>query len=188
MMLFPTRTLRHSFIVITGLANLLFMGSLALADQPRMFGNNPDPEELANFLFSNTSDVDDSRTWVQSGTDISVNVAALKILFEFDSIEIKPESLQTLERLAQALISPQAGFKPVVIEGHTDSVGDEIYNIDLSTRRAKTIKAHLVELYQINPERLAVKGMGESDLFNRAFPTAAINRRVQIKRLLAAPE
>jgi len=155
-----------------------------LADQAKMFSKKPDPQELAKFLFPDMADADGSRTWVQTDRNEKVNVAALKILFEFDSTEIKPESLQTIERLAQALVTPQAKGQAIMIEGHTDAVGGKLYNIELSKRRARSIKEHLVDVYQIDPQRLAIEGMGESSLFNAEFPNAAINRRVQIKRLL----
>jgi len=170
-------------IVIFIVAHMVVASKGGFADQPKIFGADTNPTELAEFLFSNSSEQNGSRSISQIETKSSDNVAALKILFEFDSTIISPDSLPIVKQLALALTTPQAGTSPVLIEGHTDATGEKIYNIRLSKRRAQAIKQHLVERYNIEPERLSVKGMGETELLNADFPTAAINRRVQIRRL-----
>jgi len=180
-MMFPFESVKSTTAVI--LVFMLVSCNVVYADKPRLFGDNPDPNELADFLFSEPNQDDDARSWVQSESKSVTNVAALKILFEFDSTAIQPNSLELISRLAQALIAPQAGSKPILIEGHTDAVGDETYNINLSKQRAQAIKDYLTDIYSIDPNRLYVDGLGESELFNSDFPKAAINRRVQIKQL-----
>ena len=164
------------------IACLTLSHDILLADQAKMFSVNPDPQELAEYIFSDESDSDESRSWMHAGAPPPTNVAALKILFEFDSNEITPTSIETISRLAQALKSAQAENKPILIEGHTDTTGDASYNVDLSKRRAQTVKDYLVDSYGIAQERLFIEGLGETQLFTPDFPAASINRRVQVKQ------
>jgi outer membrane protein OmpA-like peptidoglycan-associated protein len=67
-----------------------------------------------------------------------------------------------------------------VVAGHTDAVGSEPYNLDLSERRADTIKHYLVEKYGIAGNDLVTVGYGKTKLKDASNPTAPINRRVQV--------
>jgi OOP family OmpA-OmpF porin len=49
-----------------------------------------------------------------------------------------------------------------VIEGHTDSIGTDEYNLGLSRRRAASVRRYLVTEYNIPHERLEAEGFGES--------------------------
>lgn len=69
--------------------------------------------------------------------------------------------------------------KKLTVEGHTDSIGSEEYNMELSVRRANSVKDYLVETHDINPDRLEANGAGESKLIDPLNPKAALNRRVQ---------
>jgi len=164
---------------------------LAADNKPQYFDTDSTPKDIANFLFPVE---EKTRSWAVVATDPVLppaprapsaqsdeNVVAMKILFEFDSADIKPEAVDTIELLAQSLITRQADGKPVWIEGHTDSIGTKQYNKQLSKRRASAVKTLLVENYGIEPERLFVIGKGEVELFEPQKPKSAINRRVQIK-------
>jgi len=52
--------------------------------------------------------------------------------------------------------------KSILIEGHTDSSGNNKYNVDLSYRRALQVKRILVEQYDIDRDQLRIQGFGES--------------------------
>lgn len=164
----------------------LFFSGAVVSDEPRIFEKNPDPRELAEFLFAEPVNNIRIRSWVVEKNPIT-NVAALQIYFEFDSVKMLPDSKGTVERLAQALISEQAGDEPIMIEGHTDSVGGEEYNLDLSLDRAVAIRERLIEIYRIAPERLFVDGKGEYDLIRPESPKDPINRRVQIRHFPSKP-
>ena len=71
----------------------------------------------------------------------------------------------------------------VEIQGHTDSMGAESYNLDLSERRAATVKTHLINK-GIEASRITTKGFGESDpvASNDSEEGRAHNRRVFYKR------
>ena len=60
------------------------------------------------------------------------------VLFDFNKWNIKPEAEATLSKLADAL--KKFGDKQIAIEGHTDSVGSDSYNLDLSEKEAESVR------------------------------------------------
>jgi len=101
------------------------------------------------------------------------------VLFGFDSAELKPEAARSAARVAGFLIA--LGDRNVLVEGHTDSKGTEEYNVELSLRRAESVRASLIE-DGVAPDRIVSEGFGP------AFPIAsnddeagrAKNRRVEV--------
>ena len=167
---------------VTALSRGLIAG-VANAEEPRFCEQDANPKELAEFLFApdeSSPGDSNSRSWVVKDKPTS-NVAALKILFEFDSAKIQSKSLRDIELLALALNTEMAGDRAIMIEGHTDAVGAEVYNQELSVRRAASVKDYLISIYRIEPERLFVAGFGETELLEPDNPNAAINRRVQVR-------
>jgi outer membrane protein OmpA-like peptidoglycan-associated protein len=67
-----------------------------------------------------------------------------------------------------------------VVAGHTDAIGSETYNQDLSERRADTIKKYLTEKYGITGGSLVTVGYGETKPKDPNAPTDPTNRRVQV--------
>ena len=104
----------------------------------------------------------------------------VQIFFAFDSAEILPEARPSLDELGKALSDPKLGDAAFLIAGHTDAKGSDDYNLTLSQRRAKSVRAFLVETYGVDGGRLAVIGFGEEQLKNADDPLADENRRVQI--------
>lgn len=104
---------------------------------------------------------------------------SLQIQFDFDSAQIRAESLEALKNLAQALNSPELGHASFVIEGHSDSKGRESYNLQLSQARAEAVRDFLVR-QTVESARLRPVGKGSSHPANPADPMAAENRRVRI--------
>ena len=81
------------------------------------------------------------------------------IFYDFDRATLRPESKEALDELAQMLKdNPNVTLE---MGSHTDRVGTEEYNIDLSDRRAKSVVDYLVEA-GIPIERLSWKGYGKS--------------------------
>lgn len=103
------------------------------------------------------------------------------ILFEFDSDNlVVGEADDTLKRLvAYLMVKPQ--FTRLVIEGHTDSIGTDEYNMDLSRRRAQTIKKWLVERFKLDPSKVEASGKGERFPIadNGNYQGRQLNRRVE---------
>ena len=71
------------------------------------------------------------------------------------------------------------------IEGHTDSQGDESFNLDLSDRRAASVRRYLVEEFGIDPNRLSSRGLGETQpvASNDTPEGRQQNRRVELVRI-----
>jgi outer membrane protein OmpA-like peptidoglycan-associated protein len=104
----------------------------------------------------------------------------LEIKFNFNSASIAPQAMADVDALGKALSNPSLKGGTFFISGHTDAVGSEGSNLDLSNRRADTIKKVLTEKYGIPAENLVTAGYGKTRLKNAAVPNAPENRRVQI--------
>ncbi len=103
-----------------------------------------------------------------------------KILFEFDKDEITPESAPTLDLIAEVL-TRNSKLK-VIILAHTDSVGTEEYNADLSERRARSVKTALSKR-GVHPPSMRFLGFGFSRPIadNSTDEGRAKNRRVEFR-------
>jgi outer membrane protein OmpA-like peptidoglycan-associated protein len=104
----------------------------------------------------------------------------LEIHFDFNSADISRSSTDAVQQLGQALSDPSLQGSTFVVAGHTDGVGGDAFNQDLSERRADTIKRYLVQNYHIAAANLITVGYGKTKLKDTQDPTDAINRRVQV--------
>ncbi len=105
------------------------------------------------------------------------------ILFETNSDKIQPSSLSAVNVVAEYLkANPSVKLKVV---GHTDDVGQDATNLDLSSRRAKSVVNELVDYHKIDPSRLSSEGMGEAKPIgdNNTLEGRAKNRRVEFIKL-----
>lgn len=104
------------------------------------------------------------------------------IYFDFASASIRPESEPVLKEIA-GVLEKNPAWK-LSIEGHTDNVGNDAYNLDLSRRRAEAVKQSLVEQYHLPAERLTTAGFGASrpKETNNTLEGRARNRRVELVR------
>jgi outer membrane protein OmpA-like peptidoglycan-associated protein len=104
------------------------------------------------------------------------------IYFDFNKDTIKPESEPVLKQIVQAM-TDNPTWK-LTVEGHTDNIGGNDYNLDLSKRRAAAVKRALVDQYHIDPERLQTDGFGASRPVetNDTLEGRARNRRVELTR------
>ena len=101
------------------------------------------------------------------------------ILFDVNSDRIRAESYGTLKEVA-GVLTENADLK-VQIVGHTDSDGEAAANLDLSRRRAASVKTALVSEFKIDAGRMDTDGKGETDPADKANTPAgkANNRRVE---------
>ena len=84
----------------------------------------------------------------------------LKVNFDFDKAEIKPDFENELKRVADFMqANPDAH---ATIEAYADAVGSEEYNLKLTDRRAQAVKDYLVKNYNISADRLNIQGRGKS--------------------------
>jgi OmpA-OmpF porin, OOP family len=101
------------------------------------------------------------------------------VLFDFDKSIVKPEFYGVLDEVAR-VFEMNPGLR-VRLEGHTDSIGTEEYNMGLSLRRAKAVMAYLINK-GIVKERIYAEGFGETRPIasNATKEGRALNRRVQL--------
>lgn len=101
------------------------------------------------------------------------------ILFDVDRAELKPGGLREVERLADFL--QEFPERAVVVEGHTDSTGEDAYNLLLSEQRAQSVQDALIAR-GIDPSRVAAGGYGERYPVATNDTTAGRqqNRRVEV--------
>jgi len=104
------------------------------------------------------------------------------IYFDFNKDTIKPESEPVLKEIVQAM-TDNPDWK-LTVEGNTDNIGGDAYNLDLSKRRAAAVKETLVTRYHIAPDRLSTNGFGASHPIetNDTLEGRARNRRVELTR------
>ena len=102
----------------------------------------------------------------------------LKVNFDFDSTKVKEVYFGDISELAAFL--KRFSDLQVDVEGHTDSVGPENYNQQLSQRRAQAVVDLLVNQHGISADRLEAVGYGESRpvASNDTSEGRAENRRV----------
>ncbi len=100
--------------------------------------------------------------------------------FDFDKAVLKPEGKAKLESLVASL--KDTDVEVIVATGHTDWTGSVAYNMNLSLRRAKAVKAFLVSK-GIPAARVFTEGKGENQPIadNRTREGRAKNRRVDIE-------
>jgi outer membrane protein OmpA-like peptidoglycan-associated protein len=107
----------------------------------------------------------------------------LDIRFEFNSHKLSPEARAQLDSLGQALSSDSLSSFRFKIAGHTDAVGSDAYNRQLSEQRAAEVRSYLMSNYGIASDRLASVGLGESQLKLPQDPENGANRRVEVINL-----
>ncbi|HSF56672.1 MAG TPA: OmpA family protein [Candidatus Binatia bacterium] len=112
-------------------------------------------------------------------TDRGFELTLSDVLFEFDKAALKAGSARSLAKITEFLReNPQ---RQITIEGYTDNVGSDNYNLELSQRRAEAVRDFLVQ-NGISADRITARGLGEE------YPVASNeteagrqqNRRVQI--------
>jgi len=138
------------------------------------------------------------------GEIVSITFGEGLIPFDFDKYDIRPDARPQLNEIGKALeklftlskdISVESKEMPLIeIAGHTDHIGTDEYNMELSRKRAESVIDYLVRNFDIPRRKLIAKGYGErvplcktaSDDKNN--PCNALNRRVEIVRKPAGGE
>jgi outer membrane protein OmpA-like peptidoglycan-associated protein len=110
---------------------------------------------------------------------------SLTVLFATGSAQLTPQAMQVLDNLGQALSNASLVNYRFRIEGHTDTVGSNEYNQDLSQRRAEAVVQYLAGRFHLDPARVQAVGFGKEGLL---VPTPdqtpePRNRRVQVVNL-----
>jgi outer membrane protein OmpA-like peptidoglycan-associated protein len=104
------------------------------------------------------------------------------IYFDFNSDRLRPESQPVLQEIAEAMLH-NPDWK-LTIDGHTDNIGADAKNLDLSRRRAESVRRALVEQYHLSGVLMSTTGYGASRPVdsNDTLAGRARNRRVELTR------
>ncbi len=99
-----------------------------------------------------------SASEMQSAIDSSGRIALYGIYFDTNKTDLKPESDAAIEQIA-ALLKANTSLK-VFIVGHTDNVGSNAANMDLSKRRANAVMSALTTRFSVNAGQMEAAGIG----------------------------
>lgn len=113
------------------------------------------------------------------GGQTRINLASV-LLFDFNRHELKEGAETIIKEIKESVIDKRPTAR-VLVEGHTDDIGSEQHNLQLSILRAQSVTDRLIRLGVV-PSRMEVKGHGESKpkLPNNGEENRAKNRRVEI--------
>ena len=110
----------------------------------------------------------------------------LHINFEFDSARLTRDGREQAEQLGEALLTivDDEGAAGWLLVGHTDARGARSYNQALSVRRARALRAYLIDDFGFDARDIDVDGKGEDELLDPETTEAAhsVNRRVEVVR------
>jgi outer membrane protein OmpA-like peptidoglycan-associated protein len=141
-------------------------------------GDSAGPNKGRNPGFSDLDQLLSQKGPLGSGTKLRMPDDQL---FEYDSATLQSSAINQLQKLGTLIKrNLRATF---TVEGYTDSFGTPEYNLDLSQRRADSVKQYLVEAMGINPAQVETRGYGAAKF--RTSPNGSIeeqspNRRVEI--------
>lgn len=107
------------------------------------------------------------------------------VRFETGSAAIQPEQARRLARVGNTLrdIIKRDPRTVILVEGHTDAVGDATYNLALSDRRAETVALALSEYFDVPAENMITQGYGESALKVPTESAEQANRRAVVRNI-----
>ncbi len=168
---------------------LVMVGTVfrAQAQNVRMYGEDevPSARELSDILFPDKATGEGMKTrglviHGEQPTD-PAQAVGFNIAFKFDSTEMVGNYRDVLDQVAAMMKSESVSGQVLVVEGHTDFVGDAAYNRGLSERRAEAVKNYLVAR-GVESRRLQVEGKGMTELLPGYAGDHGIQRRVQFRR------
>lgn len=100
------------------------------------------------------------------------------IHFALNSFDLEPEFKEHLERLSSVLTSEAMLKTCLRVTGHTDTSGDADYNMQLSQKRAIMVATYLAEVGKIDPTRVQIAALGETEPLPEIPGNDSRNRRV----------
>jgi outer membrane protein OmpA-like peptidoglycan-associated protein len=101
-------------------------------------------------------------------------------LFEYNKSALLERFHQRLDKLAEILV--RYNEFPISVEGHTDNIGADTYNLKLSSERSGAISTYLIDNGKLDGKRIVALGYGKSRPIasNDTADGRALNRRVEI--------
>ncbi len=137
-------------------------------------------DDIINALAPNSASDAYTTRGISTAVNAQKRAISLAIHFNKNSHDLTPETTKVLDLLGKSLNKSRLKEFNFIVQGHTDASGEDRYNMNLSNRRADTVKKYLVTKYNINTGRLVTEGKGETELVNKNDPYSAMNRRVKI--------
>lgn len=112
-------------------------------------------------------------------TDRGIVLTIGEVLFAFGKADLSTDANRSVSKLAGFLT--KYPNRNVLIEGHTDSIGSDEYNLELSRKRAESVNERLIG-FGIDPGRITTVGYGEKypAVSNDTEANRALNRRVEV--------
>ena len=167
------------------------VNELPQVEHHNTLASQQDEEALRTALATQLRDNQTQRFSLRQVRDIR-QVRALAPEVELDALRfatgsaaIQPEQARALAKIGSA-ISNAVHNDPrtvILIEGHTDAVGDAGYNLALSDRRAETVALALTEYFDVPPANLITQGYGESNLKVPTVTAEPANRRAVVRNI-----
>ncbi|HEX5736766.1 MAG TPA: OmpA family protein [Blastocatellia bacterium] len=135
-----------------------------------------DKEEMQQRLFVSLSEILETRREAR-GLIVSLS----DVLFDFNKASLKPGAREKLAKLAGILLAYPGNYR-IEIEGHTDAVGTDEYNLKLSQDRAESVRYFIVQSGIAENRILGTRGFGEVRpvATNDTPEGRQMNRRVEI--------
>lgn len=153
---------------------------LARIDAERARQREEEAKEMAAAEAQRASELEQQLEELQARkTERGMVITLGDVLFDFNRAELRSGAQQNLYQLVTFLReNPE---RELLIEGHTDSVGSDSYNLDLSRRRAETVRSFLTQ-NGVDASRTAVRGFGEARPIasNESNAGRQQNRRVEV--------
>jgi outer membrane protein OmpA-like peptidoglycan-associated protein len=150
----------------------------AQAEQSRLEADQARKDKMAaeQQLFISLSQILETRREAR-GLIVSLS----DVLFDFNKATLKPGAREKLSKLAGVLIAYPGNYR-LQIEGHTDSIGSDEYNLKLSRDRAEAVRYYLVQGGVAGDRIAEVRGMGKvvPVATNDTAEGRQMNRRVEI--------
>tara|TARA_R110002073_G_scaffold327113_1_gene507530 strand:+ start:2512 stop:3090 length:579 start_codon:yes stop_codon:yes gene_type:complete len=179
--------------VAGGLIFLTVLSLSAQAQQVKIYDQPPSAEQMGKHLFDYQpknqanrktrglvfSSAKVKKVSAAHSAPAKKNSIGFLIEFAHNSADIQPASVPFLEELGKMLTMQGLSDKNIIIEGHADASGSEYYNLNLSERRASSIKSYLERNYGVSTSRLTIIGKGETQPLPGKNPHDRLNRRVQ---------
>jgi outer membrane protein OmpA-like peptidoglycan-associated protein len=142
------------------------------------------PDELVDFFLDSVDDLGKAKglcigTAQECAPKEKPRGRDMLVTFELNSAQLTPQALQSLDVFVQAMQDDRISDLSFVVEGHTDGLGSEAYNKDLSEDRAASVRSYLIA-QGIEANRLTAIGLGETQprVDNVYDPD---NRRVEVR-------
>lgn len=147
-----------------------------------MLAGNPGGGQMPNGTGAGARESSDAKALEQALSQ-NKKVDIYSIYFSFNSDKLRDESKPTLDDIAEVM-RRHPDWK-LQVNGHTDGIGGDQFNLDLSKRRAGAVKDALVRQYKIGANRFSTSGYGKSQPkdTNDTLEGRARNRRVELMRI-----